>query len=365
MRASTLYICLLLLVVAVFVSLPLIKVPITTAARGSIRAADENTAVISLVAGRVVKSNLSRNNQLVQQGDTLLVVTTEGLQNKQSNQNQLLGEIKAQVSDLNHLLAGRYNQISTGQYRQELYAMQGKMAEVETQLNLSERERDRNKQLFERRVISQAEYDKSHYAYEQIRKQFQSIPIQQAAIWQGKKQELEQRLTTMQGDIQDLSIESQNYVVTAAATGRLTNFKGLQAGGQVVQGQHLGDLSPDHDLIAECLVLPKDIGFIHPGQAVRLQMDTYNYNQWGMVEAVVLDIDPNVSVADQAEPFFKVRCQLKQDVLTLRNGYQAKIGKGNSFVARFYLLDRTLWQLLFDRVDDWFNPALGNTSSNK
>ena len=43
------------------------------------------------------------------------------------------------------------------------------------------------------------------------------------------------------------------------------------------------------------------------------------------------------------------------------NSYKGKIGKGMTLTARFYLLDRTLWQLLFDRVDDWFNPNLKNS----
>jgi len=50
---------------------------------------------------------------------------------------------------------------------------------------------------------------------------------------------------------------------------------------------------------------------------------------------------------------------LKQTYLTLNNGYKAEIGKGSSFSARFHLLERSLWQLIFDRADDWFNPALG------
>ena len=59
-----------------------------------------------------------------------------------------------------------------------------------------------------------------------------------------------------------------------------------------------------------------------------------------------------------ANLFFVVRCQLDQHYLSLKNGYQAQVGKGNTYTARFYLTDRTLWQLLFDRVDDWFNPNL-------
>lgn len=360
MKASAIYISVLLFVFAVFASLPFIKVPITASARGTMRSADENISLVSLVSGRVVQNNLTRNNQIIQQGDTLLVITTAGLQAKKSNQNLLALEHKEQLADLSNLLAHRFDQLKTGQYRQELFAMQGKIAEVEAQLNLAARDLERNKQLYERRVISQAEFDKSQYAYEQLRGQKRTIAEQQMAVWQGKKRELEQRLLTLQGEQEVLDVEQDNYVIKAATSGRLTNFKGITEGAYLVQGQQLGEIAPEQDLIAECLVAPKDIGFIHLKQDVRLQIDSYNYNQWGMVNAVVTDIDQNVIVdAKTGLSFFKVRCTLKQTYLTLNNGYKAEIGKGSSFSARFHLLERSLWQLIFDRADDWFNPALG------
>ena len=360
MKASAIYISVLLLVVAAFASLPFIQVPITASARGAIRSADENTSLVSVVAGRVVKNNLKRNNQFIKQGDTLLVLTTAGLQAKKNNQHLFVAEHKEQLADLNNLLANRFNLLKTAQYRQELFAMQGQLAEIDAQLNLASRDLERNKQLYERRVISQAEFDKSTFAFEQLKGQKRAITEKQMAVWQAKKRELEQRILTLQGEQDMLEVEQDNYVIKAASSGRLTNFKGMAVGAYLVQGQQIGDIAPEQDLIAECLVAPKDIGFIRLQQKVNLQMDSYNYNQWGLLPAVVTDIDQNVVVDSKTGlSSFKVRCALQQNYLSLRNGYKAEIGKGSSFNARFYLLERSLWQLIFDRMDDWFNPALG------
>ena len=43
--------------------------------------------------------------------------------------------------------------------------------------------------------------------------------------------------------------------------------------------------------------------------------------------------------------------------LRLRGGQRASLGKGMTFRARFVIAERSLWQLLFDRVDAWLNPA--------
>ena len=74
------YLSLLLLLTAVLISLPLIKVPISVSARGVIRPLQEDTELTAPVSGRIVRNFLVKNNQYFHKGDTLLVVTTELLE---------------------------------------------------------------------------------------------------------------------------------------------------------------------------------------------------------------------------------------------------------------------------------------------
>jgi HlyD family secretion protein len=55
---------------------------------------------------------------------------------------------------------------------------------------------------------------------------------------------------------------------------------------------------------------------------------------------------------------FRVRCQLNTPCLQLKNGYQGCIQKGMSLTGRFQLTRRSLWQLMFDKIDDWMNPKI-------
>jgi HlyD family secretion protein len=78
----------------------------------------------------------------------------------------------------------------------------------------------------------------------------------------------------------------------------------------------------------------------------------------GTSEGKVIDIDQNITVNQQTgEAYFKVRCVMDKNYLQLKMATKDKLEKNDTY-CRFYLLDRTLWQLLFDRVDDWFNPNL-------
>nr|WP_305051556.1 HlyD family secretion protein [Elizabethkingia bruuniana] len=87
-------------------------------------------------------------------------------------------------------------------------------------------------------------------------------------------------------------------------------------------------MSPEQSLVAECLVSPKDIGFIRTGQKVKFQIDTYNYNQWGLVDGRVQEIDQNIKINQQTgEASFRVLCKMDKNYLQLKNGYKGQIGK--------------------------------------
>ena len=340
-------------------TLPIISLPISTSSRGVIRSQTENTKIVSVVGGRVITNNLENNNQQIKQGDTLLVVTAEQLDTQKNLQTNQSADYQAQLSDLQKVSNGNFTGLQTGQYMREVSAMQEKIAQVQSQLALAKKDYDRALLLYNQGVIPRAEYDKFYYDYQNLKTQISSIKEQQLAQWQAQKRDTERQLRSLGSEITRINQEQKNYIITAPISGRLVNYSGVQKGNFIVQGQPIGEISPEENQVAECMVSPKDIGFIKKNQKVKFQIDAYNYNQWGLLEGKVVDIDQNITVNQQTgEAYFKVRCVMDKNYLQLKNGYKGQIGKGMTLTARFYLLDRTLWQLLFDRVDDWFNPNL-------
>ncbi|TDS16075.1 HlyD family secretion protein [Sphingobacterium paludis] len=357
-KTTIIYNCIAVSLVGIILALPFISVPISVSAPGKVRPVHENSRIISLVGGRIVKSYIHINNQVVQEGDTLLVLTSESLRSKRIHQENMRKDYSAQLEDLENLTSKKPNYVMrTGLYRTERSSLEMKLAEIQTQLNLAEKELQRNETLLNAGVIPLSEYEKSLYNHQKLVKHKKSTYDQQIAVWHGKKREIEQQIRSSATDMLNIGLEEENYVIKASITGTITNLQGFTTGSYITQGQHVADISQEESLIAECYVPPSSIGFTTIGQLVRLQIDAYNYNQWGMLDGVVTDIDNNVVINERTgESYFVVRCKLQKDHLSLKNGYQARIGKGNSFTARFYLTDRTLWQLLLDRVDDWFNP---------
>ncbi|MGN6418827.1 MAG: hypothetical protein ACTHMC_15135, partial [Pseudobacter sp.] len=97
------------------------------------------------------------------------------------------------------------------------------------------------------------------------------------------------------------------------------------------------------------------IGYIYEGMPVKFQVDAFNYNSWGVLEGKVISIDNDFSIVND-QPFFKVKCALSSNTLTLPNGVEGKLKKGMTMQCRFILARRGLLQLLYERTDSWINP---------
>jgi HlyD family secretion protein len=144
--------------------------------------------------------------------------------------------------------------------------------------------------------------------------------------------------------------------IRTPVSGFIQDPNGHYSGNSIQAGELICSISPDGLLMGECYVLSKDIGLLKTGQVVRLQIDAFNYNYFGVVTGKIYSIDNDFVLLDKIR-VFKVRCKLNERVLKLSNGYSGELKKGMGFQARFITCKRSLWQLLFDGLDDWLNPV--------
>lgn len=82
-----------------------------------------------------------------------------------------------------------------------------------------------------------------------------------------------------------------------------------------------------------------------------------------MATGEIIEISDDIEMIDN-QPVFKARCIIHQTHLKLKNGTAGKLGKGMMLRARFELTERSLFDLLYDKMDDWLNPANNQTVQN-
>jgi HlyD family secretion protein len=296
-------------------------------------------------------------NKKVNAGDTLIVLNNKKLNEQLSLLSDKINENIRFKNDIEQLLSNRKSLIETPKYKGEYLRYSAKISELEVNVNYLRKELNVQKSLFDQHVILQYEYLQSKNLYEKANEQLMAVRQEFRSGWLVEKTRLEIETTEYQSNIEQLRNELRQYVITAPSTGTLVQVAGIQQGNFISPGQSLAVISTDESLLAECFISPSDIGYVNVGQKVKFQFDAFNYRDWGMIQGCVEEVLQDVVLIEQ-QPMFRVRCKLDAKKLQLKNGYQGTVKKGLTFTARFHLNRRSLWQLLFDKVDNWLNPKL-------
>ncbi|HJV79023.1 MAG TPA: HlyD family efflux transporter periplasmic adaptor subunit [Paludibacter sp.] len=355
-RSKAIYGLILLMILLVIVSLPLVQVDITSQSRGVIRSPYENTTIQSALYGEVVSYRMLEN-KTVQKGDTLIILNSDKLNEQISLANRKIHENDLFVSDIACLLTAKYNQLLTPKYRGEYYRYQVKLNEQRISVSYLRKELATQKTLADQKVISNFDYLQSKNNYDKANEQLKALEQDYQTNWVAEQTTLNQQNNELVSNIKQIEKEKQQYIILAPMSGSLVQVAGFQKGNFISPGQNLAYISTNNVLLAECYISPSDIGYIRQNQPVTFQFDAFNYHDWGMMQGKVSQMLNDVVLIDQ-EPMFRVRCALDKNSLQLKNGYRGNIQKGLTFTARFKLNRRSLWQLLFDKVDNWLNPKI-------
>lgn len=357
-RFRLIYVGLVLAILFTITLLPLIKITVSTQSRGVVRTKYENINLQASIYGQV-KYSVIHEGKPVLKGDTLLMLNTDRIDEQISHYQRQIIENKEFINDLNTLLAGSFT-VQSPRFMQEASQYKAKLEEMRVSFEMIEKEYNLAKYLYNEKVTTEMEYLQAKNKYELFQSQQDLFQKQTKNSWESERTRIARESTQIESSIRQLKDEKTEFIITAPSTGVLSNTTGLQSGSFINPGQNLAQISPDDELIVECYISPKDIGFIFLEQPVRIQVDAFNYNQWGLINGEVTHISEDI-VSFENNPVFRVRCKIRQHHLTLKTGHKGYLKKGMTITCRFDLTKRSLFQLLFDKVDNWLNPNLQHT----
>jgi HlyD family secretion protein len=345
----------LLIAIAV---LPFLWVDVSVKSEGILKATTE-MSILKATANGYIKEVMVKEHQTVQKGQLLVSVTAPVLHEKEKFLQDMREEVNMFLKDLNQLLtevASNQHPI-TSLYRQSYSDYQQKLLDRQTKFLKVKQDFERNKKLYEQKVIAAADFENFQFEYDKSKNEIDLLKQNQLSQWQQELRNYEKERTELESQTAQLRKEMDNLDIKSPVNGTVQNLIGIYAGSSVFVGQELAQISPNTDLLAEVYVSPNDIGLLREGMDVRMQVGAFNYNQWGLLTGKVKEISSDIQVMNN-RPMFEVKCSLDKDYLTLKNGYKGNLKKGMTLQARFVVTQRSLWQLLYDKVDDWVNPNI-------
>jgi HlyD family secretion protein len=355
-RTKILYIVILFVIVAAFVSLFYIYIDVGVTATGMIKPRGERNIITAPISGKIKFINLAEN-MLVNQRDTLFIVVSDAITSQIPALNQRKDEINNMILDLNTMLDAK----NTSKFQSPVYIRiynhyKTQLKELQHKNDVCKITYEREKKLFDKGITAAAEFEKYEADYRNTQLAINTFIRGQRAQWQSDKISYENELSDIETKLAQIEIQNAETVVTATVDGVIQRIENINDGSYVHAGQKLVEIAPDGDLFAECYVASNDIGLLVKNLPVRMQIDAFNYNQWGMLDGKIIDIAEDITITNDAS-YYKIYCSLAQNYLQLKTGYKAYVKKGMKVNVHCIVNRRSLFQLLYDKIDDWINPS--------
>ncbi len=344
----------LLLIAILSIIICLSSIEINIQCRGIIRSRGENTTITSLQSGRVIYQKMTPN-LVVEKNDTILILDSK---EKNIEKKRLENELqfkKSIFSDLTQVVQLKNSDLVNVSIQEDYYRYITHFNELELKSEQAQLKLNRDQFLYKENAIPLIEFERSKFENEIAKEVSKGFKKDNLTRWQFEIKEISKEIINISSEINKIILEKNNYFIIAPITGHIINSIGLTENSNLLNGQVLAQISPNENLIIECIISPKNIGYINISQQVKFNIDTFNHNQWGSIKGYVIEIDKNPRMINN-EMVFMVKCAYSQQDLSLKNGVKGRIIKGMTLTGNFFLVKRMIIEVLFDRVDDWINP---------
>ena len=356
-KSQKIYWIVLIAIIAALVSLPFIYVDISIRGNGIIRPIAEKTEIKAPIS-ELVDSIFVKEGSVVNKGDAILKFRTNNNDYKISYQSNRLDDYEMHLADLVYLAKGKKPEVFHSQVRRQQYSYYTKrISELNTALQQAEKDYVRNKILFDKEVISEVEFEKYHYQFEIQKNELASFTESQLSTWQTDLNSLMNSRNEMNASLKQEIKDKDLYIVKSPVSGTIDQFSGIYRGSSIHAGESLAVISPDSTLYMEVYIEPKKIGYLSLGMPVNIQVESFNYNEWGTIGGEITDISSDFLLDKEGNSFYKVKCHMHKDFLELKNGRRGELKKGMAVSAHFMVAKRSLFNLLYERMDDWVNPT--------
>jgi adhesin transport system membrane fusion protein len=246
---------------------------------------------------------------------------------------------EARVNELASTLAVNHQQLA--QRRQELTEMQSKRFAAQRGLELAQQELAQTRPLLATGAVSQVDVLRLERDVVRFRGDMEQATAQiaraEAAIGevQRKAQETEiafrndarkeladtmAKLNALNENAVALADKVDKAQVKSPVRGRVQRLLANTVGGVVQPGKDIVEIVPlDDTLVLEARFAPKDIAFIHPGQAANVKFTAYDFSIYGGLDAKVENISPDSIVDEKGNAYYLVR------VRTVKAGFGEKL----------------------------------------
>lgn len=137
-----------------------------------------------------------------------------------------------------------------------------------------------------------------------------------------------QKHAALTQEIKKAQQRTRLMTLTAPVDGMVQQLAVHTLGGVVTPAEALMVIVPqDNPLEIEAFIENKDIGFVQPGQAAEVKIETFQFTKYGLIPAQILSVSHDAINDEKRGLIYSTRVKLLKDTL-LVNGQPVRLGAG-------------------------------------
>ncbi|HDL7089501.1 TPA: HlyD family type I secretion periplasmic adaptor subunit [Yersinia enterocolitica] len=165
-------------------------------------------------------------------------------------------------------------------------------------------------------------------------------------------------INQLKQELVKLTEKQRQQTLRAPVDGVIQQSSVHTLGGVVTSAQPLMVLVPEsHQLELDVMILNKDIGFVLPGQAVEVKIDSFPYTRFGTLSGEVKHISLDAMEDQQQGLVFPARIRLDSDTLTVE-GKPVRLSAGMSVSAEIKTGRRRVIDYLLSPLQQYQSEAM-------
>jgi hemolysin D len=203
----------------------------------------------------------------------------------------------AQASEQAAKVAAIERQIA--QKREEADGVAATIAKLEASLPLVQREAEIRRKAMEIEYGNQIAYLEA--ARDALERQREQVIGEYTHSVLNDLSDAEKKAAELTEDLVKADQKLEQQVLRAPVDGTVQQLAVHTIGGVVTPAQQLMMIVPlDSHLEVEAMVSNRDVGFVHPGEAAEIKVDTFSFTRYGLLHGEVVSVSQDSIIRDKA-----------------------------------------------------------------
>lgn len=278
--------------------------------------------VQSLEGGILSELNIAEGD-IVEKGDSLLRIDSTAFSAARSesaaqrdNLMATIARLEAESNDSDQIAFPSYilaNRPDLTKSEQTLFEsrrsnLAGSITHLKKSLEIKNKELSITIPLAEKGIVSQVELLRLQSAVNDTESELIRVQSDYTKEVLTQRNDTRSKLEQIQQSMLAFEDKIRRTDVTSPVTGTINRVNFNTIGGVIRSGEPIVEIVPhESDMIVEANVMPKDIGFIHPGQEATVKLTAYDFSIYGGLKGTVEHISADTFTDERGDSYYTIR----------------------------------------------------------